>query len=266
MTAPPAARVGGLLREWRQRKRLSQLDLAVSAGVSTRHLSFVETGRSRPSRELVLHLAQHLGVPLRDRNTLLLAAGYAPVYRQTPLDAEEMGPVRRALDKIVRGHEPFPAIVVDRRWDLVTANAAAQTVLGEGVDPALLEAPVNALRVSLHPEGLASSIENLPEWRTHLLERLGRQIDASGSPELLALAEELDVYPGGAVEHRAGDVVGRLFVPLVLRSGDVVLRLFSTVTTFGTALDITVAELSIETFFPADASTAEELARRHALH
>lgn len=259
MTLPADHGVGGLLRHWRHRRRLSQLDLAVSADVSARHLSFVETGRSRPSRELVIHLAQHLEVPLRDCNSLLLAAGYAPVYRETPLDAEGMGPVRGALDKIVRSHEPFPAIVVDRRWDIVAANAVARTILGEGVAAELLFPPVNALRVALHPEGLAPRIENLDEWATHLLQRLDRQIAVSGDVGLITLAAELRAYPGIRVNDDATDLAGRLFVPLIIRSDQGVLRFFSTVATFGTALDITVAELAIESFFPADNATATTL-------
>lgn len=261
-TVPSGAGVGGLLRQWRQRRRLSQLDLAVSAEVSTRHLSFVETGRSRPSRELLLHLARHLEVPLRDRNGLLLAAGYAPAYAERTFDHEEMGPVRDALDKIVRGHEPFPAIVVDRRWELVTANAPALAIMGDGVATELLSAPVNALRLSLHPDGLAPRIVNLDEWATHLLQRLDRQIAASADAELVALASELRAYRAGSRVEEPGDVATRLFVPLVLRSGDDVLRFFSTVATFGTALDITVAELAIESFFPADTATAAALGAR----
>ncbi len=250
---------GALLRRWRQRRRLSQLDLAVAAEVSARHLCFVETGRSRPSRELLLHLAEHLDVPLRDRNALLLAAGYAPAYRERPVDDQEMEPIRVALDRIVRSHEPYPAIVVNRRWDLVVANAAATGILVEGVAPELLSPPVNALRVSLHPHGLASRIANLSEWATHLLERLDREIASSGDTQLIALAAELRGYPGIGESHDPSDPAGRLFVPLVIRSGDTVLRFFSTVATFGTALDITVAELAIESFFPADAATADAL-------
>ena len=259
VVSPPG--VGALLRHWRQRRRLSQLDLALSAEVSARHLSFVETGRARPSRELVVHLAEHLDIPLRDRNSLLLAAGYAPVYRHTPFEAEEMAPVRDALDKIVNGHMPFPAVVVDGRWDLVTANAAALGILTHDVSPTLLEPPVNALRVSLHPDGLAPRIANFAEWAAHLLERLDRQIAVSGATELVELAAELRGYPG-VVEQAPtpSDVAARLFVPLVLRHGDGELRLFSTVATFGTALDITVAELAIESFFPADEATASALA------
>ncbi len=253
--------VGELLREWRRRRRLSQLDLALDAGVSARHLSFVETGRSNPSRELLHHLAGFLDIPLRERNNLLLAAGYAPMYASTPLEAAEMGPIRAALDTILGGHEPFPAIVVDRHWDLVTANRPAMTVLSTGVAPELLQPPANALRISLHPHGLAPRIANLPEYSAHLLDRLHREIAVSADPALSELAAELRSYPGVHDSHmHPGDTAGRLFVPLVLRSdsgGE--LRFFSTVATFGTALDITVAELSVEAFFPADEATAAAL-------
>jgi transcriptional regulator with XRE-family HTH domain len=263
MTRPPG--VGGLLRDWRQRRHLSQLDLALTAQVSARHLSFVETGRSRPSPELVIHLAEHLEVPLRDRNALLLAAGYAPTYTQTPLEAREMSPIRSALDKIVRGHEPFPALVADRRWDVVTTNAPGLALMSEGVARSLLAPPVNVLRLSLHPDGLAPRIVNFAEWSEHLMERLDRQIATSQEPGLTALAAELRTLPGvGEAGSSAGrgspDLAHRLFVPLVLRRGDQELRFVSTVSTFGTALDITVAELVIESFFPADDETATILA------
>jgi transcriptional regulator with XRE-family HTH domain len=261
-TIPAATGVGGLLREWRSRRRLSQLDLAVEAEVSARHLSFVETGRSRPSRELVLHLAEHLDVPLRERNALLLAAGYAPTYRSTPLDADEMAPVRAALDKILGGHDPYPAVVVDRYWNLVSVNSSALAVLTDGVDPTLLEPPANALRISLHPDGMAPRIVNLAEYSAHLLERLHRQTVALADPDLLALHDELRHYPGVSDEPAGDhDPASMLFVPLVLRAGDAELRFFSTLATFGTAVDITIAELAIESFFPADEETAAALAR-----
>jgi transcriptional regulator with XRE-family HTH domain len=263
LAAPSVHGVGGLLRGWRQRRRLSQLELSVEAEVSTRHLSFVETGRSKPSRELVLHLAEHLDVPLRDRNSLLMAAGYAPAYRETMLDDESMAPVRDALDTILAGHEPYPAVIVDAHWTLVAANGAL-TVLLDGVSPRLLEPPVNALRVSLHPDGMAPHIENLAEWSGHLLERLHRQIAVSADAALVELRDELVGYPG-VVERAPGadDPASMLFVPLRLRTSrsEAPLAFFSTVATFGTALDITLAELSIESFFPADDRTATALRR-----
>ena len=264
LAVAPPRHVGDLLRDWRQRRRLSQLDLSNEATVSARHLSFVETGRSKPSRELLLHLAEHLDVQLRERNTLLLTAGYAPVYPESPLDADELAPVREAIDKILAGHEPFPAVVVDRRWDLVSANGAALALLAEGVDPSLLAPPANALRVSLHPDGLAPRIENLAEYADHLLSRLDRQVAASADRELAALCDELRGYPG--MPERSGaahDGASTLFVPLVLRTVDGArVTFFSTIATFGTALDITVAELAIESFFPADEATAEVLRAR----
>ena len=247
------SRVGPLLREWRQRRRLSQLDLALDADVSTRHLSYVETGRSRPSAEMVLHLAERLDVPLRERNQLLLAAGYAPAYGQRDLDEPAMGPVREALDRVLAGHEPYPALAVDRHWGLVAMNRAVGVLLA-GVAAHLLEPPVNVLRLTLHPEGMAPRIVNLPEWRAHLLERLGREAVATGDPALAALHEELAALPGGA--GVAADV-GAIAVPLRLRDPE--LTLISTVTTFGTAVDVTVAELAVEAFFPADEATAERL-------
>ncbi len=254
--AAPPSRVGTLLRDWRHRRRLSQLDLALEAGISARHLSFVETGRSRPSADMVLHLAEELDVPLRDRNALLLAAGYAPVYGQRGLDEPEMGPVREALDLVLRGHDPYPAVVVDRHWGMVAGNAAVGLLI-EGVAPELLEPPVNVLRASLHPDGMAPRILNLAEWRAHLLDRLGRQAVSTGDPALAALYDELAELPGGGAAGPYDLVAGDIAVPLRLRLGDAELCFISTMTTFGTATDITVAELSIESFFPADAATAE---------
>jgi transcriptional regulator with XRE-family HTH domain len=257
VSAPPG--VGALLRDWRRRRRLSQLDLALEAGVSARHLSFVETGRSRPSPQMVLHLAEQLEVPLRHRNQMLLAAGYAPVYVQRPLDAPELEPVRQALDLVLSGHEPYPALVVDRGWDIVAANASV-ALLTEGVSPELLGPPANAMRLALHPDGLAPRIVNLGEWRSHLLERLGRQVVLSGDAALAELFDEVSRYPGPPAEPPAhpGDIV----VSLRLRHGDGELAFFSTIATFGTAVDITVAELAIESFFPADEPTAAALLRR----
>jgi transcriptional regulator with XRE-family HTH domain len=248
--------VGDLLRQWRERRRLSQLDLALQAEISARHLSFVETGRSTPSREMVLHLAAQLDLPLRERNTLLLAAGYAPVYSETPLDAAQLAGVRAAVRQVLRGHEPYPAVVVDRGWNLVEANAGV-ALLTEGVAPELLVAPANALRVSLHPEGMAPRILNLGEWRAHLLGRLRRQIAHTADPALVRLYDELHAYPCAQPEPEVElPGPGAICVPLRLRHGGHELAFFSTVATFGTPLDITVAELVIESFFPADPGTA----------
>jgi transcriptional regulator with XRE-family HTH domain len=248
---------GPLIKEWRTRRHRSQMDLALDIGVSTRHLSFVETGRSKPSRELVLHLAEHLDVPLRERNALLLAAGYAPVYAERPLDADEMAPVREAVDKILAGHMPFPALVIDRLWRLVGANDAALSVLTEGVSAELLEPPVNVLRVSLHPDGLAPRIVNLPEWTAHIIDRLRREAALTADPALDQLIAELRSFGHDEAPPHRDDT--QLFVPLQLRAGDQVLSFVSTIATFGTARDITAAELSIESFFPADEATAAAL-------
>ena len=252
---PPPAGVGVLLRDWRQRRRRSQLDLALDAGVSARHVSFVETGRAKPSREMVLHLADQLEVPLRERNRLLLAAGYAPVYAERTLDDPEMAPVREALELVLQGHEPYPAVVVDRGWNVVTGNRANPRLL-EGCAPELLAPPLNVLRVSLHPDGMAPRILNLGAWRAHLLERVERQVALTGDAELARLRDEVAAYPGP--EHEGPtEVIGDIVVPLHLRTlGGDELRFFSTMATFGTAVDITVAELSIESFFPADEATA----------
>jgi transcriptional regulator with XRE-family HTH domain len=258
-TRPPAHGVGPLLRDWRRRRRMSQLELSAEAEVSARHLSFVETGRSRPSPELVLHLAEHLDVPLRERNALLLAAGYAPRYHETALEAPEMAPVRDALDVILAGHHPFPAVVVDHRWDLVSANRAALGILADGVAPELLVPPVNAMRVSLHPDGLAPRIDNLAEYSAHLLLRLRRQVAVSADPDVAALVDELRSYPGVADDAGGHEPADLLFTSLVLRHEGETLTFFSTIATFGTALDVTVAELAIESFFPADAATAAHL-------
>jgi transcriptional regulator with XRE-family HTH domain len=250
-----SAGIGPLLREWRSRRRLSQMELALDADVSARHLSFVETGRSQPSRELVLQLADQLEVPLRERNALLLAAGYAPAYAQRALGDEAMAPVREALERLLKGHEPFPAVAVDRQWELVSANAPALAMLADGVDPALLEPPVNTLRVTLHPAGLAPRITNLAEYSSHLLHLVAHEAAASGDPALVALHEELRGYPGVDPSPPPPDPARSLFIPLQLGE----LRFFSTIARFGTALDVTVAELAIESFFPADARTAAAL-------
>jgi transcriptional regulator with XRE-family HTH domain len=248
--------VGAMLRDWRLRRHLSQLELALGSGVSSRHLSFVETGRARPSAEMVLHLAEQLDVPLRDRNQLLLAAGFAPAFAQRELDAPELGPVRDAIDQVLRGHEPYPALVVDRHWGLVAANRALAVLL-TGVAEQLLEPPVNVLRVSLHPDGLAPRILNLVQWREHLLERLARDAVATGDPALTVLHEELASYPAGSPSAPLDPAVAEIAVPLRLRHVDAELAFISTKTTFGTAVDVTLAELSIESFFPGDPQTAE---------
>jgi transcriptional regulator with XRE-family HTH domain len=250
--------LGTLLRDWRQRRRLSQLDLALEAGVSARHLSFLETGRSKPSREMVLHLSQQLEVPLRDRNRMLLAAGFAPAFEERPIDAPEMAPVREALDRVLTGHEPYPAVVVDRWWNLVAANGSIATFTAD-VAAELMEPPVNVLRVSLHPEGMASRILNYGEWRAHLLERLRRQVALTADERLAALYDELSAYPGETADvHGPG---GEIAVPLRFDAGGRELSFFSTIATFGTAVDITLAELAIEAFFPADEKTATYLRR-----
>jgi transcriptional regulator with XRE-family HTH domain len=248
-----------LLREWRERRRLSQLELALAAGVSARHLSFIETGRANPSPEMVLKLAGKLDVPRRESNQLLIAAGYAPRYGALAFEAPEMSPVREAIDRVLSAHDPYPAVVVDRHWELIAVNRGAG-VLTDGAAPELLEPPVNALRLALHPAGVARRILNLAEWRGHILERLERQARLTGDPAVAALLEELRGYPGGeAPDPREHDV----FVPLrIAGPGGAELRFLSTVATFGTAIDVTAAELSIESFFPADAATAAALPHR----
>jgi len=261
-TASSSRPVGALLREWRQRRRLSQLDLACEAEISTKHLSFLETGRSVPSRDMVLHLAERLDVPLRARNTLLHAAGYAPVFPERPLDDEALRVVRRAVDLVLTGHEPHPALAVDRHWCMMAANRAIAPLI-MGVDPALLRPPVNVLRLGLHPSGLAPRTVNLPEWRAHLLDRLRQQIDASGDPVLVDLLAELRAYPApeGGGSHAADRAFGNVAVPFRLATDAGVLSFFSTTTVFGTPVDITLSELALECFFPADQATADVMRR-----
>jgi transcriptional regulator with XRE-family HTH domain len=252
-------RVGELLRTWRQRRSLSQLELALNAEVSSRHVSFLETGRARPSREMVLHLAEHLEVPLRERNGLLLAAGYAPLYGERRLESPEMAPVRQALERFLRAHEPYPAVVVDRHYNLLSGNDAVG-LLTDGVAADLLQAPANVLRVTLHPRGMAPRISNLEEWSGHLLHRLARQASVTGDAELERLHQELCTYPGVSTEAPHDEISGaEIVLPLRLRDGDQELAFFGTVSTFGTAVDITMAELSIEAFYPANARTATRL-------
>jgi transcriptional regulator with XRE-family HTH domain len=254
--------VGNLLREWRQRRRKSQLALACDAEISTRHLSFIETGRAQPSREMLLHLAERLDVPLRDRNVLLTAAGFAPVFEARPLDDPTLGAARQAVDWILAAHEPFPALAVDGHWTMLAANKAVAPLLA-GVDAKLLAPPVNVLRLSLHPEGLAPRIVNLAEWRTHLLARLQRQIDVTADPISIALCDELRGYPTPiGVGQRVGPPEveqARVAVPFKLRTEGGVLSFLGTTTVFGTPVDITLAELALESFFPADSATAAAL-------
>ncbi|WP_405495595.1 helix-turn-helix domain-containing protein [Nocardia sp. NBC_00511] len=254
---------GDLLRHWRTTRRLSQLELAGRAETSTRHLSFIETGRATPSRQMLLHLSDELEIPLRERNRMLLAAGYAPVYTEPELDTPAMEPVRNAVRQILTGYEPHPALAVDAGWNMIDANAGIALFL-EGVDPRLLEGPVNALRLSLHPGGLAPRIINLPEWRGHLFERLQRQIDVSGAPELIALLQELRAYPGGE-ESPGLPEPDQAVVPLRLRLDGHDLAFLSITTVFGTPMNVTVAEIALEAFFPADAATATLLRERIAV-
>jgi transcriptional regulator with XRE-family HTH domain len=247
--------VGQLLREWRERRRISQLDLSIQAEVSARHLSFVETGRSQPTPDMILRLSEQLDVPLRERNALLLAGGYAPAYPEHSLDEPELTRLRAALRQILAGHEPYPALVVNRWWEMLDGNAAV-AVLIDGCDPALLEPPINALRVSLHPDGMASRIINLPEWRAHILERLRRQVRATRDPRLMDLSAELEGYPGGESERPAPTDVA---VPLRLRHNGKELAFFSMTAVVGAPLDVTVAEVAIESFYPADADTTAAL-------
>ncbi|MFC7546229.1 helix-turn-helix domain-containing protein [Plantactinospora sp. GCM10030261] len=262
MTVTPTDRrppLGDLLRTWRERRRLSQLELANRAEVSARHLSFIETGRSRPSREMIAQLAERLEVPLRERNRLLLAAGYAPAYGETDLDAPELAAARDAVRRVLAGHEPYPAVVVDRRWQLLDANPSLR-LFTRLAAPDLLVPPVNVLRVSLHPEGLAPHILNLGEWRSHLLGRLTRQVELSGDVELAGLLRELRGYPCAQPEPVADlPGPGEFVVPLRIRSAGRTLSFFSTVATFGTPLDVTLAELVIESFYPADRDTVAAL-------
>ncbi|ADT99252.1 transcriptional regulator, XRE family [Mycolicibacterium gilvum Spyr1] len=254
MTAADAG-FGPLMRGWRRRRRLSQLELALHAGVSARHISFIETGRAKPSRAMVLRLSSVLGVPQRDQNAMLIAAGLAPAYTERSLDAPDMAAVRAGVARVLDAYEPFPCVVVNRGWWILQTNAGAGVLL-DGVAAHLLERP-NALRIALHPDGLAPRIGNLAQWRTHLIERLRREVAVDGCAELDRLLAEIESYPGG-FEHSPD--LGGVAVPLVLRTtGGRTLRFLSTVTTFGTALDLTAAELSVEAFLPADDATAAAL-------
>lgn len=244
--------VGEHLRSWRQRRRLSQLDLALEAEISARHLSFLETGRSVPSREMILHLAEQLEIPMRERNVLLVAAGYAPVFPERGLDDPAFEAVRKAIDLLIEGHKPYPAFALDRHWNVVASNRALQE-LYEDVAPELLTPPVNAMRLSLHPKGIAPRIENLAEWRAHLLHRLRQQVDLTADPKLVALQRELLTYPAPAVPVRSqNDVV----VALRIRTSVGTFSFFTTTMVFGTPIDVTLSELALEAFFPANRETA----------
>jgi transcriptional regulator with XRE-family HTH domain len=253
--------VGTLLRDWRQRRHLSQLDLSVDAEISTRHLSFVETGRSLPSREMLLRLAERLEVPLRERNRMLTAAGYAPMFGERPLDDPALASARQAIELVLKGHEPYPALAVDRHWTLVSHNRMVPLLLA-GLPDEMMRKPVNVLRLSLHPQGLAPRILNLAQWRSHLFARLRQQIAASGDAGLVALRDELLTYPAPPDER--ADVLHAepaVIVPLQLATPSGTLSFISTTTVFGTPVDITLSELALETFFPADAATGEALRR-----
>jgi transcriptional regulator with XRE-family HTH domain len=251
------ATVGNVLRDWRRRRRFSQLDLAGEAQVSSRHLSFVESGRAGASRELLLRLAEGLDMPLRERNRLLLAAGYAPVHPERALESPDLAAARAAVEVVLRGCEPYPAIAVDRRWTLVAANSAVASLI-EGAAAALLEPPVNVLRLSLHPEGLAPRIENLAQWRRHVLHRLKAQAEVSGDPALSDLHAELSALPGqGGTPPAPLDAIA---TPLRLRDRDGrILSLISTTTVFGAANEVTLSELTLECFYPADEATRRTL-------
>jgi transcriptional regulator with XRE-family HTH domain len=260
-TVDSQSRVGSLLREWRERRQRTQLDLALDSGVSARHLSFIETGRSSPSAEMVL-LAERLDVPFRERNQLLLAAGYAPAFPERSLADPELAAVREALDVILTGQEPFPAVVVDRRWNLVAANAA-MAALAADADPQLLQPPVNVMRLGLHPDGFMRQILNPGDVRAHFVRRLERQVAVTGDADLSALLAEVAAYPSHEPEHGSASIpaAGEILTPLIQMRAPHVgeLSFFATVATFGTAVEVTTSELSIELTFPADAATAEAL-------
>ncbi len=258
LNAPTARIAGEHIRGWRQRRRLSQLNFALDAEISQKHLSFIESGRATPSRDMVLRLSEHLKVPLRERNAMLLAAGYAPVFAERSLDDPALQAARAAIDLVLKGHEPFPAIAIDRHWTLIAANAAVPAMVS---DASLLQSPVNVLRLSLSPGGLAPHIVNLAEWRTHLLDRLRQQIDVTADASLEGLLRELLAFPvadsdtaGQGQKNYAG-----VLIPMQLRTPAGILSFFSTTTVFGTPTDITLSEIALEAFFPADAATAEAL-------
>jgi transcriptional regulator with XRE-family HTH domain len=249
------AAVGDLIKDWRTRRRRSQMDLALDAGVSTRHLSFVETGRARPSPELVLSLAHHLDVPLRERNSLLLAAGYAPRFSQTPIDDPSMHRVRASMQRLLDAHDPYPGVVIDRQWNVVLTNRAAMG-LTDGVDPTLLGPPMNVYRLCLHPDGLAARTTNFTDWAAYLLQQLRRSITLSGDPALQAILDEVMAYPNVARIAPLAEIAAwedpPLLVPFRFETPLGEISLFTTITTFGTPLDVTIDEIAVELFFPSD--------------
>ena len=252
---------GDHLRAWRQQRHLSQLELAGEADISPRHVSFMETGRTNPSRDMVLRLCERLAVPLRERNALLVAAGYAPMYRERALDDPALAAARQAVELVLKGHEPCPAIALDRCWNVVAANRAALALLSAHVSPALLAPPINVFRLSLHPEGLSRRIANLAQWRAHLLERLRQQIQATADPALVQLQAELQQYPAPPESGNlvlAGEMLG-VVMPFCFESVHGMLSLISTTTIFGTPVDVTLQELAVESFFPADDFTSAVL-------
>jgi len=257
-TAGASLDLGSMLRKWREQRRLTQLEVALDAGISARHLSFVETGRSKPGRAMLLSVAERLAIPYRERNEILLAAGYAPAFPERSLDDPALAPVRAALDRILAAHEPYPAIAFDRGWNLVAANPSA-TAMVERVDihPSLLEPPVNILRIGLHPRGLAPYVANLGHWRSHFLGRLAQQIAISGDAELSALLEELSEYPVGeedADHEREIDALG----PVRVRTPDGgEWSFFGMFASFDTPFEVTTSELALELLFPADEVTRE---------
>ncbi|MAT06255.1 MAG: transcriptional regulator [Acidimicrobiaceae bacterium] len=256
-----STKVGGLVKQWRHQRSRSQLDLALSVGVSPRHLSFVETGKSRPSPELIEAIGIHLDIPLRDRNSMLLAAGFAPRYRQTSLDDPAMADVVASLRRLLDTHEPYPALVLDRHWNVVLANQGASAML-HGLPDELRTPRPNVFRVSLHPDGLAAITANFDEWATYLLRQLDRTIAITGDAELLALRDEVHAYPNVAALRSALDwtrpaATEQILIPCELTVGDARLSMFTTLTSFGTPRDITLDELAIEHFFPADTATTE---------
>ncbi len=248
--------IGHHLREWRQRRHLSQLDLAGDAEISARHLSFVETGRAAPSREMVLRLAERLEVPLRERNVLLVAAGFAPAFPQRTLDDPALKAARQAIDLVLKAHEPNPALAVDRHWNLVSANRMVAPLM-DGIPQRLLGQPFNVMRLAFHPEGLAARTVNLAEWCAHLLERLHRQCEATADPELLKLYDDLRAFKIPA--RSAPITTDGVAIPFKMRYEGEVLSFISTTMVFGTPVDITLSELALETFFPADELTAARM-------